>query len=266
MRNTESGPDSSRDPGTPPSEPGHRERDPSVPQAWDVEQAQRLILALEGVIYARITELEEGGGVEHLHVVAASDVHDADIAQNVDAALKGRFGAGVDPHRVSVSQIAEGARAQELIHSDSDSPAPERCGRLRLAGFRTALQRDEHMVVEVRLTWQDREFTGVADGADVAPRELEVFATATLRAVESAVRAVARQDGDGPRLELSGVTMVEGLDVPSVLVYVTAHESSGAVTLAGAANVNGSRGQAVILATMQATDRWARGHLAEARN
>ena len=62
-------------------------------------------------------------------------------------------------------------------------------------------------------------------------------------------------------LQLDGVKTVAAFDRNFVLVSVHALSGGRVQGLAGAAAVEESPDRAVILATLQATDRWARGRM-----
>ena len=68
-------------------------------------------------------------------------------------------------------------------------------------------------------------------------------------------------EGERLALQLDGVKMVEAFDRRFVLVAVHALAGREVQALSGAAAVEESTDRAVILATLQATDRWARGRM-----
>jgi hypothetical protein len=62
-------------------------------------------------------------------------------------------------------------------------------------------------------------------------------------------------------LALDGVTVVEAFDREYVLVGVNAIQEREIASLAGASAVQDTSDRAVIMATLQAVDRWVRGRL-----
>ena len=209
---------------------------------------------------------DDEGVLREIHVLASCDRPARTVVHEIEVALEHRFGRTIDRRIVSVAQVADQAHATAQLTLDPYPAPADLADRLVLLGFRSVGLRDGRLSVTVRLAWSDRAFHGSADGVEVAQQRLEVFADATLRAVEAAVRGQDSAPEDAAALTLNGVQMLDAFDTPTVLVSVTALDGAGPVALAGAATVEGSRGEAVILATMQATDRWARGHLIAARN
>ena len=110
------------------------------------------------------------------------------------------------------------------------------------------------MVVSVE--WQGERYHGEAGGPGAVRGRLETVANATLEAAKSA--ALANGAGDFT-LTLDGVSVVTAFERQYALVAVHAMSGRTTTPLAGAAVVEGSPDQAVIMATLQATDRWVRG-------
>ena len=73
--------------------------------------------------------------------------------------------------------------------------------------------------------------------------------------------ATGRKEGDRFSLQLDGVKTVEAFDRRFVLVAVHALAGREVRALSGAASIEESSDRAVILATLQATDRWVRGRM-----
>jgi hypothetical protein len=92
---------------------------------------------------------------------------------------------------------------------------------------------------------------------------MEATGEATLRAVEAAVADVQDPpDSEGAAsvsLSLDGVKIVETFDRKFALVAVHAMSGRDIVSLAGTASVKDHPDRSVVLATLQAVDRWVRG-------
>ena len=71
--------------------------------------------------------------------------------------------------------------------------------------------------------------------------------------------AAEDEDGTPVALSLDGVKLVDAFDRRFVLVAVHALHGREIKSLAGAAAIDDSSDRSVILATLQATDRWVRG-------
>lgn len=238
---------------------------PSPHEPWSTTSARAALEQLDGVVSANLVE-DDGGVLREIHVLASCDQPARSLVREIEGTLLDRFGHVLDRRIVSIAQFAEDANTPAQITLDPYPEVPDVADRLILEGLRTVGRRDTSVSVVVRLASGVRQFTGAANGADVAPRRFEVYAEATLRAVQAAVQSAGSRSAEQTMLVLDGVTLLDEFDADTVLVSVTALEAAGPVTLAGTAVVDGSHGQAVVLATMQATDRWARGHMTDLRN
>jgi hypothetical protein len=87
------------------------------------------------------------------------------------------------------------------------------------------------------------------------------MADATLRAIESAVSAAREADANSVALSLDGIKLVDAFDRKFVLVAVHALHGRDVTALSGASTLDDNSDRAVILATLQATDRWIRGRV-----
>ena len=106
-----------------------------------------------------------------------------------------------------------------------------------------------------------QEFVGEAAGADLPRSRLEISARATLQAVEAALASPdGPEDGAAVALALDGVKLVDAFDRSFALVAANAIHDREITALAGAASVD-TPDRAVIMAVLQATDRWVRGRL-----
>jgi hypothetical protein len=127
-------------------------------------------------------------------------------------------------------------------------------------GHNIEAERAQRVKITVAVGWNGQRYEGTFVTADVSRSRLNAFASATLDAVQAVVRA-AREAGlrVGGDLSLDGIREVEALGRKFVLVSVHAVEGPGVQTLAGTAVVEESPERAVVMATLQATDRWVRG-------
>ena len=141
----------------------------------------------------------------------------------------------------------------------AEEPAEE---RLLFLSHTMESLRSQRLQMKVLLEWRGEHFVGEAAGADLARARLEGFSVATLRAIESALDPTAPPDErEGVALSLDGVQLVEAFDRQFVLVAVNALLGGEITLLTGAAAVDDSKDRAVILATLQATDRRVRAFL-----
>jgi hypothetical protein len=138
--------------------------------------------------------------------------------------------------------------------------APESDERILFHGHRTESHRARRLRMVVTLEWLGEIYEGEAMGADLPRGRLETVASATLRAIENLVASVA-DERHVPVLALEGAKIVDAFDRSYALVAVHAMTDRDVASLAGSADVADSPERAVILATLQAADRWVRGRI-----
>jgi hypothetical protein len=109
--------------------------------------------------------------------------------------------------------------------------------------------------------WKGERYEGEAAGTDLPRTRLEAVASAPLRAVEAALTAHDEELRGDFTLALDGVKLLDAFERAYVLVAVHAITGREVTPLAGAATVADAPDRAVILATLQATDRWVRGRV-----
>jgi len=228
---------------------------PSRNEGWTVERAEELLRSLTGVLSARVV-VGDDGEVEEIHLLTTDQVGPKQTVRNVESALAAHLDLAVDHRRISVAQTKEAAPKQ----NGSAPAAGGREGRILFLGHQAEAQ--THRVrYQVDVEWEGQRFTGDASGADLPRSRLETVAHATLRGVEAAVAAGRGEVQITLALELDGVKVVDAFERQYALVVVHAIGGREVRQLAGSAVVEGASDRAVILATLQATDRWVRGRL-----
>jgi len=227
---------------------------------WTIQEAEELIRSLTGVISSRVVA-RPGGVVDEIHVLTTKAVNPKQTVRNVESALLAKLDISIDHRKISVAQTTDPLPAEPQHQSDA-TPVPDTEGarehRILFQGHQLATESAHKLLHRVELEWQGETFTGEARAADLPRPRSEAVAEATLSAVEAAVRST--DDGAGT-LTLDGVKIVSAFDRQFVLVSAHAIEGRNVRTLSGTAAVEGSLDRAVILASLQATDRWARGHV-----
>jgi hypothetical protein len=243
-------------------------------QRWSIDEAERLLASLSGVISARIVA-RPGGQIEEVHVLTSEEVGAKQTVRNVESALLAHFDLTLDHRKISVAQtsrpiplLAPTAGTMSVVLDEGEEAV--RDGRILFEGQRRETDPVTHRVtVTVAVRWQDDLFEGEASGADLPRARLEATADATLRAVEAAVRGRADdEEEEGSRgtprklsLALDGAKVVDAFERQFVLVAVHAMTGRDTISLAGSSAVNDNIDRSVILATLQATDRWVRGKM-----
>lgn len=229
---------------------------------WTIDRAETLLATLPGVLSARLVA-RPGGQIDEIHLLTTEEVSPKQTVRNVESALLAHFDLSVDHRKISVAQSQEKGVA-EAVSEEAPGPAPAREApeeRILFLGHQ-AESESSRLKAQVSVEWRGERFSGEAVGADLTRSRLETLANATLRAVEEAVGPeISDQGGEGVALALDGVTMLDAFDRGFVLVAVHALRGRNVTALAGAAGIDDSPDRAVILATLQATDRWLRGRV-----
>jgi len=227
---------------------------------WSIEDAERLLLSLTGVMSARVVT-RPGGEIEEIHVLTTDEVTAKQTVRNVESALLAHMDLSVDHRKISVAQTKERLPAPEpSVRLVPEPPAGHR--RLLFQSHQVETERSHQVRHRVEIEWNGERHVGTAAAADLPRPRLEAVSRATLNAVEAAL--VSEMEGGssaGVTLALDGVKVVEAFDRTFVLVAVNAMSGRDVTPLAGATVVEVSPDRAAILATLQATDRWVRGRV-----
>ncbi len=231
---------------------------------WTIQEAEKLLLSLTGVVSARLVT-RPGGEVDEVHLLTTDEVTAKQTVRNVESALLAHLGLEVDHRKISVAQTRE--RPAPQPEADPVRSLPERAvvsvDRLLFYGHQVETERSHRSRHRVEIEWKGERYSGSAIAADLPRTRLEAVSKATLEAVTSALSSEveAGSDARGVALALDGVKVVDAFDRKFVLVAVNAMSGRDITPLAGAAAVEVSTDRAAILATLQATDRWVRGRI-----
>ena len=232
-------------------------------KSWTIEEAERLLLSLKGIISARVVA-RPGGEIEEIHLLTTMDVKPKQTVRNVESALYAQLDLEVDHRTISVAQTQTPQPPQATTDPIQIMPKPgpaER--RLLFHGHQMETERSHHVRHRVEIEWGGERFVGEASAADRPRAKLEAVGIATLVAVEAALASTEEEVDDRKALSLAldGVKIVDAFDRTFVLVAVHAISGRDVTSLAGATVVEESTDRAAILATLQATDRWVRGRV-----
>lgn len=233
---------------------------------WTIQEAERLLTSLQGVVSARIIA-RPGGGVDEIHMLTTTQVKPKQTVRNVESALLAQLDLSVDHRKISVAQTTEIVQATLPANAVPPPvqimPDPEptaRESRLLFYSHQVETERSNLVKHRVEIEWQGERYVGEASAADLPRPKLEAVADATLQAVG---KALQERMGDGRRavtLSLDGVKIVDAFDRKFVLVAIHAISGRDVARLAGTTVTDESTDRAAILATLQATDRWVRGN------
>ncbi len=251
--------DGSSPPGTHPQ--NARGRDDRTRSKWTIQEAERLLMSLQGVVSARVVA-RPGGEIDEVHMLTTDEVRPKQTVRNVESALLAQLDLNVDHRKISVAQTTEATAAQlsepvlpmQLVAEPTASSR-----RLLFYSHQVETERSNQVKHRVEVEWQGDSYVGEARAADLPRPKLEAVAQATLEAIEKALRA---KQGEGRRevtLSLDGVRVIDAFERKFVLVAVHAISGRDVARLAGTTVSDESTDRAAILATLQATDRWVRG-------
>ena len=224
---------------------------------WSIEEAEVLLNSLKGVVSARVVARPEGE-IEEVHLLTMGDVSPKQSVRNVESALLARFGMKIDHRKVSVAQTTEEEAAREA--KVFQHPARlNREERILFVSHQVETERSHRVRIRVTLEWRGERYEGEASGADLVRARLETTAAAAVKAIEGAIAPLL---GEGEvALSVDGVKLLETFDKQFALVAIHAIHGRSITALAGAAAVEDTADKAVILGTLQATDRWVRGRI-----
>ena len=226
---------------------------------WTIQEAERLLLSLKGVVSARLVT-RPGGEIEEIHVLTTDDVMPKQTVRNVESALLAHLDLAVDHRKISVAQTNERPAVVEPPVQLMVEPADQ--SRLLFHGHQVETERSHQVRHRVEIEWRGERYTGDATAADLPRARLEAIARATLASVEAAMsKEIEAKSRKSVTLALDGVKVVDAFDREFVLVAVNAMAGREVTSLAGAAFAAGLTDRAAILATLQATDRWVRGRV-----
>lgn len=232
-------------------------------EGWTIERAEALLQTLSGVVSVRVVG-QPGGDVQEIHLLTTEEVGAKQTVRNVESALMAHFDLPVDHRKISVAQSSEGsetANGGDRKHLRALGPARSLERRILFMEHQTESPSSHQVRMKVTVEWMGERFIGDADGADLPRSRMDAVATATLRGVESAVASTTESKQAPFHLVVDGIRVVDAFDRKYVLVAVMALAGREVAHLSGSASVEDSVDKAVILATLQATDRWVRGRV-----
>ncbi len=235
---------------------------------WTIHGVEKLLGSLTGVVSVRLVA-KPGSDIDEIHLLTTEQVTPKQTVRNVESALLAHFDLEIDHRKISVAQTSSPpvATAEKPSTNNGGSiaktivtPLPTSGeSRLLFLGHQVETQRSQRVRMAVSLEWQGHRFEGESAGPDVLRGRLETIANASIRAVEHAMEAT--ESAGEFTLTLDGVKVLVVFDRQYVLVAVHALSGRQVTHLAGSALVEDTTDKAVIMAVLQATDRWVRGRV-----
>ncbi|HUF49547.1 MAG TPA: hypothetical protein VMN60_01860 [Longimicrobiales bacterium] len=223
--------------------------------AYPDNEIEGLIAALTGVLAARVVS-NPLGRIEEIHVLADEQLHPKQMVRNIESALSAGLGVTVDRRVVSIAQVRGDPEVYDDVASASNAPTPaappppdDAVTRYIFVGYDARTQPDLEAACRVTIRRGNEVISGTGSG----PSTPLGRAQAAARAVFAAI-AAARRDHT---LGLEGVTLVESHGRSYIMVAAHAIHGRETLPLTGIGALNRSPEEAAILASLQATNRWA---------
>ena len=219
-----------------------------------LKRAEELLATLPGVVSARIVA-GASGAVDEIHLLTTDEVQPKQTVRNVESALMAHLNMRVSHKKISVATTSEpGLRRSDEFRSVAAPvavPVPvEPKRRLYFEDVEVRRSRTRGVACRVTLKKGDEVFVGESEGMENERQRIELASRAALTAITAA-------EGDARALALEGCKVVDAFERQFVLVGVSARMGRESVLLTGSAEVRESPEQSAVLATLDATNRWA---------
>ncbi len=229
----------------------HEQAEPDVRglDPWGLRRVERLLLSVEGVDSLKIVP-DGQGAIDEVHVLSSSGLGAKQIVRNIESALLAQFGLQIDHRKISIAQVHAKdlplAQAPETEAEPAEGAPPR---RIVLRGFHVDRRAGERVLCRVRLGEEEKAWEGQAQGPDYHKARLEVAAQAVLNALGKATEDVSA-------FAVEGVAEQEMFGKRFMVTLVHASAGRATLSLAGIAEVRDSVEEAVVLACLNATNRW----------
>ncbi len=222
--------------------------DAMVLDPWGLRRVERLLRSVEGVDSLKIVP-DGQGAIDEVHVLSSSGLGAKQIVRNIESALLAQFGLQIDHRKISIAQVRE----QDLpAPPPLEEPAPEpepQPRRIILHGFHLDRRAGERVLCRVRLGDGENTYEGQAQGPDYAKARLEVASQAVLNALSRATEGAST-------FAVEGVAQTDLFGRRFAVALVHASAGRATLSLPGIAEVRDSVEEAVVLACLNATNRW----------
>lgn len=196
------------------------------------DEVEYFLANIKSVMSCKIIS-DANGNISEIHVLSDSSRHSKQISRDIRTALLSHFNMDVDYKIISVAQINKNI----TINTDF---------RLLYDGYTNETTNDR-IKINTKLSWDDKEFTGVADGIKSEKNTLMVAALSTLDSIKKAI------DLDCFIVEDIQSTRVAGMDV--MVAAITHIEHGRENVLIGSSIVTNNKIDSTIKATLNAINR-----------
>ena len=228
---------------TPPSPPPPP---PRAPDPWGVKRVENLLTSLTGVLSARVVVTPQGE-VSEIHVLTQSDLDAKRVVRNIESALMAQLGMRIDHRKISVAQTADVRPIEALQQEAIDERAKRRVVVFQGHEVRPA-ERQQRVVVHVKLSFQDRQAEAHEQGTDTPRNRVEAAARAAAACLDELL--------PDNSVALEGAQLIDAFDRKFVLVAVHGLGGREAQLLTGTCEIRESAEQSAVLAVLDATNRW----------
>ena len=196
------------------------------------EEIEYFLNSIKSVISSKVIS-DSNNEVCEIHVLSDNSRHSKQIARDIRTALLSKFNVDVDYKIISVAQI------DKNISYNSDF-------RLLYEGYTNETTSDR-IKIKTKLSWDDKEFFGEAEGIKSEKQSLVVAAKSTLEAIKLAINF------DCFIVEDIQYAKITGED--ALLVAITQVNNSKEEILLGASIIENNKIDAAIKATLNAINR-----------
>lgn len=196
------------------------------------EEIEYFLNSIKSVISSKVIS-DSNNEVCEIHVLSDNSRHSKQIARDIRTALLSKFNVDVDYKIISVAQI------DKNVSFNSDF-------RLLYEGYTNETTSDR-IKIKTKLSWDDKEFFGEAEGIKSEKQSLVVAAKSTLEAIKLAINF------DCFIVEDIQYAKITGED--ALLVAITQVNNSKEEILLGASIIENNKIDAAIKATLNAINR-----------
>lgn len=196
------------------------------------EEMEFFLNSIKSVISSKVIS-DSNNEICEIHVLSDNSRHSKQIARDIRTALLSKFNADVDYKIISVAQI------DKNISFNSDF-------RLLYEGYTNETTSDR-IKIKTKLSWDNKEYLGEAEGIKSDKQSLVVAAKSTLAAIKLAI------DFDCFIVEDIQYSKITGKD--ALLVAITQVNNGKEEVFVGASIVENNKIDAAIKATLNAINR-----------
>lgn len=226
-----------------------RQAEPIGLDPWGLRRVERLLRSVEGVDSLKIVP-DGQGAIDEIHVLSSSGLGAKQIVRNIESALLAQFGLQIDHRKISIAHVREQDLPLDAPAAEPEpEPEPIQPRRIVLRGFHLDRRAGERVLCRVQLGDEEKSYEGQAQGPDYAKARLEVAAQAVLNALSKATEGAST-------FGVEGVSQIDLFNKRLVVAIVHAAAGRATLSLPGIAEVRDSVEEAVVLACLNATNRW----------